>query len=113
MLGLFSPFRFGLKDCEKYNVIKFRDNIRLLEVIVNRDGEMGGLCPLFFDGAVCQFNELPRPDDERELQKVYNYLDKIRNTNSTSKTFFIFGIREVNKRLHILKIFNKFATLFK
>lgn len=113
VLGLFSPFRFGLKDCEKYNVIKFRDNIRLLEVIVNRDGEMGGLCPLFFDGAVCQFNELPRPDDERELQKVYNYLDKIRNTNSTSKTFFIFGIREVNKRLHILKIFNKFATLFK
>ena len=113
VLGLFSPFRFGLKDCEKYNVIKFRDNIRLLEVIVNRDGEMGGLCPLFFDGAVCQFNELPRPDDERELQKVYNYLDKIRNTNSTSKTFFIFGIRKVNKRLHILKIFNKFATLFK
>lgn len=113
VLGLFSPFRFGLKDCEKYNVVKFRDNIRLLEVIVNRDGEMGGLCPLFFDGAVCQFNELPRPDDERELQKVYDYLDKIRNTNSTSKTFFIFGKRKLNKGLHKWKIFHKFATLFK
>lgn len=111
VLGLFSPFRFGLKDCEKYNVIKFRDNIRLLEVIVNRDGEMGGLCPLFFDGAVCQFNELPRPDDERELQKVYDYLAKIRNTNSTSKAFFIFGIRKVNKKLQKWKIFHKFAAL--
>lgn len=37
VLGLFSPFRFGLKDYEKYNIIKFRDNIRFLEVIVNRD----------------------------------------------------------------------------
>lgn len=113
VLGLFSPHRFGLKEYEKYNIIKFRDNIRFLEMIVNRDGEMGGLCPLFFDGAVCQFSELPRPDDERELKKVYDYLNKIRNTNSTSKTFFIFGIRKLNKRLHNWKIFHKFAALFK
>lgn len=37
VLGLFSPFRFALKEYEKYNISKFRDNIRFLEMIVNRD----------------------------------------------------------------------------
>ena len=72
---------------------------------------MGGLCPLFFDGAVCQFNELPRPDDQAGLNEVYKYLKNIRI--SAAKTFFSFGIRKVNKGLHIKKIFSKFAALFK
>ena len=111
VLGLFSPFRFALKEYEGYDISKFKDNIRFLEMIVNRDGEMGGLCPLFFDGAVCQFNELPRPDDQAGLNEVYKYLKNIRM--SAAKTFFSFGIRKVNKGLHIKKIFSKFAALFK
>ena len=113
VLGLFSPFRFALKEYEGYDISKFKDNIRFLEMIVNRDGEMGGLCPLFFDGAVCQFNELPRPDDNDGIKKVYEYLKKIRGTNSTSKSFFSYGIRKSDKRLHNTKLFSKFATLFK
>lgn len=111
VLGLFSPFRFALKEYEGYDISKFKDNIRFLEMIVNRDGEMGGLCPLFFDGAVCQFNELPRPDDKEGLQKVYRYLDSMRS--KTNKSFFSYGIRKSDKRLHRWKIFHKFATLFK
>lgn len=111
VLGLFSPFRFALKEYEGYDISKFKDNIRFLEMIVNRDGEMGGLCPLFFDGAVCQFNELPRPDDQAGLNEVYKYLKNIRM--SAAKTFFSFGIKKVNKGLHIKKIFSKFAALFK
>lgn len=111
VLGLFSPFRFAMKEYEGYDISKFKDNIRFLEMIVNRDGEMGGLCPLFFDGAVCQFNELPRPDDQAGLNEVYKYLKNIRM--SAAKTFFSFGIRKVNKGLHIKKIFSKFAALFK
>lgn len=75
VLGLFSPFRFALREYEGYDITKFKDNIRFLELIVNRDGEMGGLCPLYFDGAVCQFNELPKPDNKEELQKVYKYIE--------------------------------------
>lgn len=89
VLGLFSPFRFALKEYEGYDISKFRDNIRFLEVIINRDGEMGGLCPLFFDGAVCQFNELPRPEDKESISKIYNYLKSIRD--NTSKTFICYS----------------------
>lgn len=111
VLGLFSPFRFNLAEYEKYDITKFRDNIRFLEMIVNRDGEMGGLCPLFFDGAVCDFKELPRPDNTLEIQKIYKYLNSLRELNSKS-TFFSFGINKNSKRLHKWKIFHKFATLF-
>lgn len=113
VLGLFSPFRFALREYEGYDISKFKDNIRFLEMIVNRDGEMGGLCPLFFDGAVCQFSELPRPDDNEGIKKVYEYLKKIRYTNSTSKSFFSYGARKSNKRLHNTKLFSRFAALFK
>ena len=37
VLGLFSPFRFALKEYEGYDISKFKDNIRFLEMIVNRD----------------------------------------------------------------------------
>lgn len=68
-LACSQPYRFALKEYEGYDISKFKDNIRFLEMIVNRDGEMGGLCPLFFDGAVCQFNELPRPNDRENCRK--------------------------------------------
>ena len=73
---------------------------------------MGGLCPLFFDGAVCQFTELPRPDNKEEILKYYNYLSKLRD-NNTAKSFFMYGISKMNKELHRQKLFHKFAALFK
>lgn len=97
VMGLFSPFRFSLREYEGYNVSKFRDNIRFLEMIVNRDGEMGGICPLFFDGAVCQFSELPKPDDRESLDKVYTYLDTLR-TPKRGVSFFIKSIKSLFNR---------------
>lgn len=94
VLGLFSPFRFALKEYEGYDISKFKDNIRFLEMIVNRDGEMGGLCPLFFDGAICQFNELPLPTDKAALQQVYNYMESIRG-RKTNKSFFSKSIKTI------------------
>ena len=94
LLGLFSPFRFSLDTYLDYNIKKFKDNIRFLEVCINRDGEMGGIAPLFFDGAVCAFDELPLPNNKVELEKVYKYLDKIRNkqTVNTTISMFVCGI---------------------
>lgn len=59
---------------------------------------MGGICPLFFDGAVCQFNELPKPDNKEELQKIYKYLETLRNnTTQTNKMFFIHKVKQLLK----------------
>lgn len=72
-LGLFSPFRFGISEYFGYDITILKDRIRFLEVITNRDGEMGGLLPLWFDGAVCDFRELPKPDDKAALDKIYKH----------------------------------------
>ena len=99
MLGIFSPMKFGLTEYMGYDIKRFKDNIRFVTVETNRDGEMGGSIALFFDGATCQFFELPRPDDKEALEKVYKYLDNIRGKNN--KIFLWF-----NK----LKLFNGTAN---
>lgn len=97
VLGLFSPARFGLTDYFGYNIAKFKDNIRFLEVCINRNGEMGGTCPLYFDGAVCEFKELPRPDNVEELKQVYTHLDKIREEQVRKYTFFTWVNKLITK----------------
>ena len=71
VLGLFSPFRFGMTDYLGYDITILKDRLRFLEVIVNRNGEMGGILPLWFDGAVCDFRELPKSDDKTALAQIY------------------------------------------
>src|SRR5574344_2888745 len=113
VLGLFSPFRFSLREYEGYDISKFKDNIRFLEVIVNRDGEMGGLCPLFFDGAVCHFHELGKPTDKESLAVEYKYLEKIRNISNkvtNTKSFFALSLSKKQKELHKKTILSKFAA---
>ena len=76
VIGLYSPFKYGLREYEGYDITKFRNHIRFMEVIEDRDyGANGQICPLFFDGAVSTFCELPRPDDREALQRVYNYVE--------------------------------------
>ena len=100
VLGLFSPFKFGLAEYEGYDIRKFKDNIRFLEVLISRDGELGGVCPLLFDGAVSAFKELPRPNEVNELNSIYEYLNKLRNPRKEiSKIFFSFNIKSKVKQL--------------
>lgn len=79
IIGLFSPFRHKIKEHMGYDVEAFQDNIRFLEIIGGRDGGGGSVSPLYFDGAVNFFKELPLPDDRENLSKVYELLRKIRN----------------------------------
>lgn len=81
VLGLFSPAKFNIPNYLGYDIKKFKENIRFVFVLANRDGEMGGILPLYFDGATCTFIELPKPDNTAELNRVYQLLNKIRNTN--------------------------------
>lgn len=78
ILGLFSPFRHEVPEYYGYDIRTFKDNIRFLEILGGREGGGGTLCPLYFDGAVNFFRELPRPDDVAGMQKVYSQLNYIR-----------------------------------
>ena len=78
VLGLFSPFKHELPEYQKYDITKLRDNVRFLEVLVNRGGSPGGLVALYFDGAVNYFQELPRPENREELKRIYDYLEERR-----------------------------------
>lgn len=102
MLGLFSPYKFGIDSYGGYDITKFKDHIRFLEVVIGRDGTQGGIIALFFDGATCSFYELPPPSDEGALQKVYKYINELEKPNKPSKTFFIHSLKQIinGKLLH-------------
>jgi len=80
VIGIFSPFKFGLDTYLAdehgigYDIKKLRDHFRTIEVLVNRDGEVGGIIGLFFDGASCTWAEMPKPGQVSEMEKVYNYV---------------------------------------
>ena len=57
---------------------EFRDNIRFLEILGGREGGGGVICPLYFDGAVNYFKELPLPHNAQGINKVYEFMKTIR-----------------------------------
>lgn len=101
LLGLFSPFKHELPEYKGYDITKLGDNCRFLEVILNRGGSAGGIVGLYFDGAVCNFTELPLPNDTANLNRVYNY---IKSLNVKAVSFFAFSSKIKNK---VKKLFNK------
>jgi len=74
IIGLFSPFKYEIREYMGYDITFFKDNIRFLEIIGGREGGGGEICPLYFDGAVNYFKELPKPEDIQGLKKVYDYI---------------------------------------
>lgn len=81
-IGVNSPFRAEKKDWNGYNIMKFKDFFRYAEILINRQGSSGGVVPLFYLGKVCNWTELPLPNDTAELEKVYQYINKINSKNT-------------------------------
>ena len=113
LIGLYSPFKYGIKSYAGYNIEAFQNNIRFLNVIEDREyNSSGNICPLFFDGAVSEFIELPMPDEEYELNKFLNLkrlMDEgvLHLRQRTPNTLFfsksLKGVNIINK----LKIYGK------
>jgi hypothetical protein len=102
VLGLFSPARFGIKKYNGYNIEILEDNIRFLEVCVARDGEMGGMVALYFDGACSYFKELPpaekvnqygNKEETKEIKAIYSWVQGQRE--KSNKTFYIRTIKGI------------------
>lgn len=86
VIGLYSPFKYGIRDYEGYDITKFRNNIRFMEVLEDRNyGANGQICPLFFNGASSMFYELPKPNEIEKLKSVYNYIEKLKEEDNNTK----------------------------
>lgn len=79
ILGLFSPFRHEIPEYMGYDIKFFKDNIRFLEILGGREGGAGTISPLYFDGAVNYFKELPLPNNDLQMTKVKQLIKTIRN----------------------------------
>lgn len=78
VLGLYSPARYEIGSYLGFDITKFKDNIRFMEALAGREGGGGSICPLYFDGAVNYFEELPLPQNETELTKYYKLIESNR-----------------------------------
>lgn len=81
IIGLYSPYKYGIRQYEGYDIEKFKNHIRFMEIIEDRDyGANNQICPLYFNGAVSTFAELPRADDALGISKVYEFIEKNKKT---------------------------------
>lgn len=81
VLGLFNPNKFGLANFHGYDIARLGSNVRFMQVIENRHGNVGGICPLLFDGVTGYFEELPKPDDTKGLNSLYRKIDDMKKSN--------------------------------
>ena len=90
VIGLFDPSFFGLPTWLGYKIqdadgTGLRGYARFAYVLRGRDGEQGGVSPMFFDGAVCNFEGLPAPDNLNEISKYYTRAASIKSYRQKRK----------------------------
>ena len=108
-IGLYSPYKFQKRTFEGYDITRLKNNIRFMNIMEDREYGAGGhICPLFFDGAVSDFKELPLPNDSEGMAKVYTYLEKLRYAKVSMFTFN----NKFIKRVANNKIKNYLCNLF-
>lgn len=106
MLGITSPYTHELPQYLGYDITKFKNYIRFLEIVLNREGESNNVVGLYFDGATNYFKELPLPDDREGLTKVINNIDNI--IRKKASTVLMLSSRRRRKTMfNLLKWFNR------
>ena len=100
LFGLFSPIKYEIENYCGYQIKGgFGDNVRFLECVLNRDGaaSAGELMPIFFDGAISYYHELPswRDIEDKELLNKWYALAKKYQSEKKVK------IPEKNKQMDI------------
>lgn len=91
-MGIYNPYKFKIKNFEGYDILKFKNHIRFLEILEDRNyGANGFICPLFFNGASSWWEELPTANDVNSLEMYYKKVEVLDNINQpvTHKLFFL------------------------
>jgi len=63
ILALFSPARFGIEAYEGYDITRLKDKFRALLVLKSNFGISNIKFPLYFNGAVTYYEELPKTNE--------------------------------------------------
>lgn len=103
VIGLFSPYRYQMPKFLDYDITYWQDNIRFLNIIANREGGGGSICPLFFDGATNTFMVLPGPKED--LSKYKSLVARVRmNTYmlKTNQVLHIIGTKLIKNKITFL-----------
>lgn len=79
IIGVFAPNRYGIMNHNGYAQDMFGDKYRSMSILKDRDGTANISVPLFFNGAVDFFKELPRTDDAEGMAALRRYLQTINN----------------------------------
>ena len=115
LIGLTNPHAFELPDYMGYPIKDaFKGNIRFAELVLYRGGEANNICPLYFNGSINQFEELPLPSEKDRIDKILEYIRNLRNNDSqrANPILLIGNLKKTIKQLQKKKLFNMFATLF-
>ncbi len=81
VLGIFNPDRYNILEHDGYNINRFRDRYRSMHILKDRDGSANKRVPLFFNGAVDFFKELPELENIAGMEKVYEYINQLNSNN--------------------------------
>lgn len=96
MIGIIDPFSFEIPSYKGYNITKFGDHIRFIEMILNRGGQKNGILPVYFDGATCFYSEICGPKDVHTLESYYNFIARL-DRKKVSVSMFGFMRPFINK----------------
>ena len=74
IIALFGPDRYGVTEYNDYDIARLRDNYRSLLLLKNRMGPVNKEVPLYFNGAINHFTELPI----QMTGELYDKIEKVR-----------------------------------
>lgn len=77
--GIYSPFQNKIEEYESFDTKFYMDNIRFVSVLLSRHGGLGTKSPLYFNGAVNFYSELPRPGTPQEIARRKNIIQVRKN----------------------------------
>ena len=85
LIGMTCPNVFELQGYMKYDITKLKDSLKILEIVLNRGGRANVICPLYHDGAINYYKELPLPDNREQMERVYAFIEKKRQESRETK----------------------------